>query len=111
MGEEHFVMSVPLDITTFRSVLLVSVILKHPRTRFVTRKMASADAKQSLESELANNVTTDSSTTQIVLPVTVIQRVQLRKFATKIKATAFAKKGMVGSGVIDVRKGGLDIQT
>merc|ERR1719483_166235 len=40
--EEHFVMSVPLDITTFRSVLLVSVILKHPRTRFVTRKMASS---------------------------------------------------------------------
>lgn len=109
--EERFVTSVPRDFSIFQSVHLVSVIHQHPKMKFVTQKTDNADAKLSMGSELAKNVTMDSISTRIVSLVTAMQKVLLKKFATKMKANVSAKKAMVGNDVIDARMDGLDIQT
>lgn len=43
--EELFAMSVLRDITTFQSVLLVSVIPRHQRAKFVTQNLVNAGVK------------------------------------------------------------------
>lgn len=75
ISEEHSVMNVPQGFTISLSVHLVNVILKHLKMKFVTQKMASADAKHNMARELVKNVTMGSTTTRSVFPAIVMQRV------------------------------------